>query len=124
MRFTAPAGQAQHAERVLAAGRVYLSAWALVAVALAGGEAGLHARAAQGLVGGYAVFATVLFLSLRARPSIPRFMPLLIHAADVLWATGATALTGGLTSPFAILFIFTLLTAAYRWGCLETMVTA
>ena len=123
-RFSAPAAQGQRTERLLAAGRVYLSAWSLLALALDAGDAGLHARAAQALVAGYFLFAVLLLLSLRARPEIPRLMPLWIHAADVLWATGATALTGGLGSPFAFLFVFTLLTAAYRWGSLETLVTA
>jgi len=124
VRFTAPAAQGQRTERLLAAGRVYLSAWSLLAVALDAGDAGPHARAAQALVAGYFLFAVLLLLLLRARPEIPRLMPLWIHAADVLWATGATALTGGLGSPFAFLFVFTLLTAAYRWGSLETLVTA
>jgi len=123
-RFMPPPGSAQRAERTLAAGRLYLSAWSLLAVALDAGRPGLQARTAEALVAGYAVFATLVLLSLRARTDIPRLMPLLIHAADVLWATAATALTGGLGSPFAFLFVFTLLTAAYRWGSRETLVTA
>jgi signal transduction histidine kinase len=124
LRYAAMPGQAQRAERVLAAGRLYLSAWSVLAVVLNRTEPGAPAWPAQGLLVGYALFAALLVLLLRAREEVPPVIPLLIHAADVLWATGASALTGGLASPFFILFVFTLLSAAYRWGSRETMVTA
>jgi signal transduction histidine kinase len=114
----------QRTERVLATGRAWLSAWSVVALALDPLPDELSTRIAQGLLVGYAVVSALLLLLLRSSSELDPRTPLLVHAVDVLWATAATAWTGGLTSPFFILFVFALLSAAYRWGSREIMVTA
>jgi signal transduction histidine kinase len=105
--------------------RVSLSAWCVVAVMLDPVEYDPARRLAPVLLFGYAVSSLLfLILLLRARGETAPATPLLAHAADALWATTACALTGGLRSPFFILFVFALLSAAYRWGSRETMITA
>ena len=117
-------GDAGRIERVLATARAYLSAWSVVAVMLDPLESGPARRVAPALLLGYALYSVLfLILLVRARGETRPAMPLLAHAADVLWATAASALTGGVRSPFFILFVFALLSAAYRWGSRETMLT-
>jgi signal transduction histidine kinase len=124
LRYPATPGEALRAERLLAKGRVTLSAWAALAVALDPAQQALPHWTALGLLVGYVLFALFFVLLLRKRTELPAVVPLLAQAADVLWAIGATALTGGLASPFFIMFVLPLLGAAYRWGAAETMVTA
>ncbi len=47
-----------------------------------------------------------------------------MHAIDLVFAAAVTLLTSGTSSPFFVLFLFTLVTAAYRWGFAETVATA
>ena len=117
-------GDTGRIERVLATARALLAAWSVIAVMLDPLESGPGRRMAPALLAGYAV-SSLLFLALltRARGRTWPGTSLLAHGADVLWATAATAVTGGLGSPFFILFVFALLGAAYRWGSLETVLT-
>jgi signal transduction histidine kinase len=124
LHYPAVPGHAQRTERVLAVGRAWLATWSVLALALDPLADDFSTRIAQGLLVGYAVVSVLLLLLLRTPSELDPGTPLLIHAVDVLWATAATAWTGGLTSPFFILFVFALLSAAYRWGSRETMVTA
>ena len=122
--YPALPGQAQRVEGVLATARAYLSAWCLLAEILDPTERKAFPSFAVAVLSAYAVSSVLVALLLRARAGLPRGATLAIHAADVIWATAATALTGGLTSPFFVLFLFGLLGAAYRWGSRETLATA
>jgi len=45
-------------------------------------------------------------------------------ALDLIFVGAATALTGGVQSPFSLLWLFVIASAAYRWGVFETVLTA
>jgi len=124
LAYPATPGHAQRTERVLAVGRAYLAAWSALAVVLDPPAHDASAPLTQALFVGYAVCSALLLVMLRRPAELDPRTPLLIHAADVLWATTATAATGGLASPFVSMFVFTLLSAAYRWGSRETLATA
>src|SRR3989442_13918869 len=47
-----------------------------------------------------------------------------VHAVNVSVAAVVTLFSGDTNSPFGVLFLFTLLAAAYRWGFAETVATA
>jgi signal transduction histidine kinase len=117
-------GQKQRVEGMLATARAYLSTWCLLAVILDPAERAAFPSLVVAVLSAYAVSSVLVALLLRAHTEPPRGATLAIHAADVSWATAATALTGGLTSPFFVLFLFALLGAAYRWGSWETLITA
>lgn len=71
---------------------------------------------------GYAGQGLLTLAVLRAglvRPSIG--VPL--HVADFAWAVALTLASGGAASPFFVLFLFVLLSAAFRWKLLETLLT-
>ena len=59
---------------------------------------------------------------LRAAPVRPSIeVPL--HALDFGWAVAITLASGGASSPFFVLFLFVLLSAAFRWQLFETLLT-
>jgi signal transduction histidine kinase len=46
-----------------------------------------------------------------------------VHAADFAWAAALTLRTGGAASPFFVLFLFSVLSAAFRWRLRATLIT-
>jgi signal transduction histidine kinase len=47
----------------------------------------------------------------------------MLHGLDVLWTAALTFVSEGPVSPFFLFFLFVVLSAAYRWGFLGTVVT-
>ena len=113
----------RHAEVTIAVGRAFFAVAAFGAITLASESAG-NTRAAELVLGGYVLFAVILLALLRFRPEIASRTGLGSHLVDIGVATAVTFFTHGTTSPFFVLFLFTLLTAAYRWGFAETVATA
>jgi signal transduction histidine kinase len=110
-------------ELIIAIGRVFLAAVALVAVTLDPSEPTRYAGLAQVLLVFYDLHGAAVLLLLRfGSTNTVRLSPLL-HAIDLVWAVGITFLTEGPNSPFFALFVFVLLAAAYRWGFRETVLT-
>ena len=117
-------GSRERLERVLGAGRALLAAAALAAIFIDPTEPSRYAPLAYGLLGSYVVFSIAVLLLLRLRAQFSRRTILLIHGADILWATLICLFTEGPNSPFFLFFVFALCAAAYRWRLAETVATA
>lgn len=124
--FTPPqeSGSRERLERVLAAGRALLAMTALAAIYIDPTEPSRYTHLAYGLLAAYVVFSLTVLLRLRFRTEFSRRTILLIHGADVIWATVICLFTEGPNSPFFLFFVFVLCAAAYRWRLVETVATA
>jgi signal transduction histidine kinase len=71
----------------------------------------------------YAIFSLAVALMVRQGISRSRAAVLAIHAVDVTAATLLTIFSEGPSSPFYVLFGFSLLATGFRWGRRETLVT-
>jgi signal transduction histidine kinase len=69
------------------------------------------------------VLYSLLLATTRGSSSRSRRIVIAIHIGDIVAATVLTLFTEGPSSPFFVLFGFTLLTAGYRWGLWETLST-
>ncbi len=126
LTFTTPQepGSRESLERVLAVARALLAAAAFAAIYIDPTEPTRYVSLAYGLLAGYIVFSLAVLLLLRFRAEFSRGTILLIHGADLLWATVICLFTEGPNSPFFLVFVFTLCAAAYRWKLAETLATA
>jgi len=113
--------EAQQVEHVLRVARVALAAAYLVIVRLVVGPSSVGARTALLAGAAYLAYSVVLLLGVRKR--ISGWWALLLHSVDVLWAASLPVLTGNPYLPFSVFFLFTLLSAAYRWGFWKTLAT-
>jgi signal transduction histidine kinase len=82
-----------------------------------------YASVARALVIAYLVQSLGVLLLLRAGRSFPG-LPLAMALLDLAWTAAISLLTGGPNSPFFGLFVFTILSAAYRWGLRATLTSA
>ena len=110
-------------ERVIAQGRLLLSALSMFAIQFDATQPTQYAEAAQLLVWLYFAFAAILvgltryrFLKSRTR--------LIIHFADVVIISVLLFLTDGPNSPFFVFFTFALLVAMLRWQWQAVVATA
>jgi signal transduction histidine kinase len=117
-------GETLRVERVLATGRGFLAVTALVAIYLDPTEPVRYSFLAYFLLLTYVVYSTAILAMLRAHSEWEPKLRLWIHAADILWPTLLMIFTEGPNSPFFLFFTFVLLSAAYRWGFVETVITA
>ena len=69
----------------------------------------------------FAFFAAALLSFSPQRWTVPAPA---VHAVDLSVAAAVTLFSGDTNNPFWVLFLFTLLAAAYRWGFAETVATA
>src|SRR5213593_2789201 len=115
--------EAEQMERVLAAARAVLSLAVWIVLSLAAVAPLLQPVPLNFLLLAYVVYSLCLliFPPLR-KPGARR--SLAIYAIDVAWILLLTTLTKGQNSPLFVLLIFLLVSAAYRWGFRETVVTA
>ena len=112
------------AERALAVARLLIAISALMAFSLAPTPPRQYRYVANLWLVGYVIFALFTVVVFRLRPQLRAFSGLAMHMVDVTVAAAVTLFTSGPNSPFFMLFLFTLLAAAYRWGPLETLATA
>lgn len=115
---------AQKAERVLAIGRLILAVVCLLAVQLDVTGPSYYAALDYVVVAAYFIYSLSVFLVLQHRHYISRPLRYGIHAGDVLGIGLICVATGGANSPFLVFLLFALVSAAYRWGLLETLATA
>ena len=108
-------------EHVLRVARMALAAASLVTIRLVVGASGARLRLALFSGTAYLVYSLVLLLWARNWSSPSRLIGL--HGVDVLWAASLPVLTGNPYVPFSAFFLFTLLSAAYRWGLWRTLAT-
>ena len=71
----------------------------------------------------YTAWSAIIAAALRWRPAHTHFIRL-IHLGDVVFPSMLCLYTDGADSPFFTLYLFSLLTAAFRWGLWETATTS
>ena len=112
------------AERLIAAARVALAAFSLLAVRLQPSEPAKYARIAMDLLGAYVVYSLVLFALLLALRTLPSWWRLVTQVLDLAAFLGLMFLTEGPNSPFFVFFTFSLVCATLRWQWRGTLWTA
>lgn len=117
-------GETQRIERTLAAARAFLAASALIATWLDPTQQGGYAAVAYGLLVMYVVHSLVIVVLVRVRQQSSSAFRVIVHAVDIVWPAVLSFYSAGINSPFFIFSTFALLTAAYRWGFIETLATA
>ena len=123
LRLESSPAEATRVESALAHARAGVVLFCLLAVAVHRTSPSEHAALARAAVVGYFVQSLALVLLVRARRTLPA-LPQLVTFLDLSWAAVISLLTGGPSSPFFGLFVFTILSAAYRWGLRATVTTA
>jgi len=111
-------------ERIIAIGRMVLSAFFLLAIWLDPSEPSHYAQFTYGTLAGYLVYSLILgVLTLRYRLNWNR-LHVATHAIDMLVFGFIMFFTDGPTSPFFVYFIFLLVCATFRWQWRGTLWTA
>ena len=126
MRYHAGVGKGllHSSGRVIALGRLLLATLFLLAIWFDESQPARAPVATYSLLGAYVVFASAVVLAtwhswwLDAKLAGPA------HAVDIMLFTLLVLLTEGYTSPFFTFFMFSLLSAAIRWGWRATALTA
>jgi signal transduction histidine kinase len=116
-------GEEQRIERALATARVIVALTSMVAVHVDPTDPAKYRHMAYLILVGYVAWSTVISAGLRWRPANFYFVRL-IHVGDVVWPSLLCLYTDGADSPFFTLYLFALLSAAFRWGIWETATTA
>jgi signal transduction histidine kinase len=112
------------AERLIAAGRVVLSVFSLLAVWLDPTEPSRYAATAYALLAAYAGYSLIIAALAFRSYALLLEMRLPTHAFDLGVAVLVMFFTEGPTSPFFLYFVFAMLSAAMRWGWTGTFWTA
>lgn len=110
-------------ERLLACARAVLAVVSLVAIYLDPTEPRRFVPLAYTLLIAYSLFSVVMLGVVWTRPVRGVRHANALHAVDVVWASALTVISEGPSSPFFPLFVFVLLTAAYRRDLRATLIT-
>ena len=111
-------------ERAVVRLRVALASGGLIAVTADAGQPALYSTPAYSILIAYAVLAVVALMLVPRTPRQARWLGWISHLIDVGACACLTLVTGGANSPYFLLLTFPLLTAAYRWGLPENLVSA
>jgi signal transduction histidine kinase len=114
----------QRTERVIAAARFVFSGISLVAVWLDPALLASNSPVIIALMALHFAAASLMGVRLRGTYVPTRRAQAIWHAGDLMWAAMLTLMTVGPNSPFSLVFMFVLPSAAYRWGFVETIGTA
>jgi signal transduction histidine kinase len=117
------AGEQYRSERLLAIARVLLVSGCFLAAWLGGVSPDHHSRLVLTLLAFYWAASVVVAASLRFPVEVRETLPLLLYGVDLVGAAVLTLLTSGPASPFFVLWLFVLVSAASRWGLRETLFT-
>ncbi len=112
------------AERLIAAGRVALAAFSLLALRLDPSEPARYAWIANILLSAYAAYALVLLDLLSFVRKFPNWWKLATHILDLAAFLVFMYFTEGPNSPFFMYFTFSLACATLRWQWRGTLWTA
>jgi signal transduction histidine kinase len=112
------------AERLVAAARMTLAAFSVLAARLDVLEPGRYGRPATSLLSGYLWYAVVLFALLGVVGRLPAWWPAVTHAVEFGVFMAFMFFTGGANSPFFVFFTFSLVCATLRWQWRGTLWTA
>src|SRR3954469_17823588 len=111
-------------ERAVVRLRVVLASGGLIAITADPGQPVLYPTPAYSILIAYAVAAVFALMLVPRTPRQARWLGWISHLTDVGACACITLVTGGSNSPYFLLLTFPLLTAAYRWGLLENLVSA
>jgi signal transduction histidine kinase len=117
------AGERHRIERLLALARALLAVSCLVAGWLGGVSTEAYPPLVLALLALYTGQSVAVAAALRYPLDEWKRLPRWLCAIDLAWASVLTLLTNGPASPFFILFLFVLVSAAFRWGFRETFAT-
>jgi len=117
------AGERHRIERLLAIARTLLAAACLVAGWLGGATTEARSSLVLTLLALYTGESIAVAAALRYPLDEWKDLALWLCGIDLAAASVLTLLTNGPASPFFILFLFVLVSAAFRWGLRETLVT-
>jgi len=112
------------AERLIAAGRVALAAFSLLAWRLDPSEHARYARTAYTLLSAYVAYALILFASLWVLRQLPNWWKLAMQIFDLVAFLVFMYFAEGSGSPFFMYFTFSLACATLRWQWRGTLWTA
>lgn len=110
-------------ERVLSVGRAFLTVAALTAIYLDPTQPARLAAVTYAVLAAYAAYSILVLAHVHRRPRVSVTQGHVLHGLDVLWTAALTFVSEGPVSPFFLFFLFVVLSAAYRWGFLGTLVT-
>ena len=110
-------------ERVLSVGRAFLTVAALTAIYLDPTQPARLAAVTYAVLAAYAAYSVLVLAYVHRRPRVSVTQGHVFHGLDVLWTAALTFVSEGPVSPFFLFFLFVVLSAAYRWGFLGTVVT-
>jgi signal transduction histidine kinase len=111
-------------ERLIAAGRVALAAFSLLAWRLDPSDPARHSRIAFGLLSAYVAYAVILFALLWVLRRLPNWWKLTMQILDLVACLVFMYFTEGPGSPFFMYFTFSLASATLRWQWRGTLWTA
>lgn len=111
-------------ERTIAIARFGLAVAGLVLIWVDPSQAAPGRSTATGLFAAYALLAIGCGAMLRFAPASPWAFAVATHLVDTAMAAAITLLADAPGSPFFLVLNFPVITAAYRWGLVETLCTA
>ena len=101
-----------------------MAVFALMAIYLDPTEPVRYVALTYALLAGYALYSLAVIVPSSFEVVLPARFAILLHAIDLAFAGAITLFTEGPNSPFFAFFVLNLLTAAFSWGFLGTLVTA
>jgi hypothetical protein len=110
-------------ERVLSVGRAFLTVSALTPIYLDPAQPARLAAVTYAVLAAYAVYSLIVLVYVRRTARLSVTHGHVLHGVDVLWTAVLTFVSEGPVSPFFLFFLFVVLSAAYRWGFVGTIVT-
>ncbi|HET9062254.1 MAG TPA: GAF domain-containing sensor histidine kinase [Candidatus Binatia bacterium] len=117
----APDEAADRTEKVIALSRLALSVFALCVVILDPRQPMYSSGALYFLLAAYILYSAALLVFVGSRGARGRLTSKPILVADIAWYTAIVGLGEGGTSPFFLLYLFAVCTAAIRWGVRTTI---
>jgi signal transduction histidine kinase len=111
-------------ERVLGIGRVFLALTALVTMYLHPMEPSRFATVTHSVLAAYTGYCALVLVWLMAAEQRRPLRGVILHAADIGWASVLTFLDDGPVSPFFSFFLFAVGASAFRWGFREMVATS
>jgi signal transduction histidine kinase len=116
--------EARLVERAVALARFTLAMAAVFVLLVAPPTPSPELLVPEGLLQAYAVSAALLLAYLMRAKTIPARLPVFVQMVDVFFAATLAVLPTDVGSSFVLLLVYPILTAAYRWGFREVMITA
>ena len=111
-------------ERVLAAGRAFLTVSGLAAIYIDATQPARLAEIAYIVLAVYAIYSLIVLAHLHRIKVVTARHSQVLHGLDIVWVAVLTAVGEGQAGLFLLYFLFVVLAAAYRWGFRATVATA